>query len=71
MEGQRLRAGSEVMTAKGFKKGGEPVWDQTTFDRLLGSTQQEAMIESGPPPTEKPQLFNASEHKAKKEEAKK
>jgi len=30
----------------------EPVWDQTVIDRLWVTTQREAMIESGPPPTE-------------------
>jgi hypothetical protein len=32
------------------EKDGEPVWDQTTIDRLWVTTQREAMIESGPPP---------------------
>jgi hypothetical protein len=38
----------------GFKtqKDGEPVWEQTTIDRLWVITQREAMIESGPPPAE-------------------
>jgi len=34
-----------------MQKDGEPVWDQTTIDRLWVTTQREAMIESGPPPT--------------------
>jgi len=40
------------VTEYGFKmqKDGEPVWDQTTIDRLWVTTQREAMIESGPPP---------------------
>jgi len=29
---------------------GEPVWDQTTINRLWVTTHREAMIESGPPP---------------------
>lgn len=33
-----------------MQKDGEPVWDQTTIDRLWVTTQREAMIESGPPP---------------------
>lgn len=49
----------------------KPVWDQTTIDRLWVTTQREAMIESGPPPAEKPQPSGASEQKAKKEETKK
>lgn len=35
-----------------MQKDGEPVWDQTVIDRLWVTTQREAMIESGPPPTE-------------------
>jgi hypothetical protein len=31
-----------------MQKDGEPVWDQTTIDRLWVTTQREAMIESGP-----------------------
>jgi len=54
-----------------MQKDGEPVWDQTTIDRLWVTTQREAMIESGPPPAEKPQPSNASEQKAKKDETKK
>ena len=53
------------------RRKGEPVWDQTTIDRLWVTTQREAMIESGPPPAEKPQPSGASEQKAKKEETKK
>jgi hypothetical protein len=34
-----------------MQRDGEPVWDQTTIDRLWVTTQREAMIESGPPPT--------------------
>ena len=33
-----------------MQKDGEPVWDQTTIDRVWVTTQREAMIESGPPP---------------------
>jgi len=33
-----------------MQKDGEPVWDQTTIDRLWVTTQREAMIEAGPPP---------------------
>ena len=33
-----------------MQKDGEPVWDQTTIDRLWVTTQREAMIESGPRP---------------------
>lgn len=52
---------------------GEPVWDQTTIDRLWVTTQREAMIESGPPPAtaEKPQPSGASEQKAQKDQTKK
>jgi len=32
-----------------MQKDGEPVWDQTTIDRLWVTTQREAMIESAPP----------------------
>jgi len=53
-----------------MQKDGEPVWDQTTIDRLWVTTQRDAMIESGPPAAEKPQLSGASEQKLKKEEAK-
>ncbi len=60
----------------GFKtqKDGEPVWDQTTIDRLWVTTQREAMIESGPP-AEKPaantQQSSGPEEKVEKEQAKK
>ena len=37
----------------------EPVWDQTVIDRLWVTTQREAMIESGPPPAEKPAASSA------------
>ncbi len=47
----------------------EPVWDQTTIDKLWVTTQREAMIESGPPPaTNAPatqQGANAPDQKAK------
>ena len=33
-----------------MRKDSEPVWDQTTIDRLWVTTQREAMMESGPPP---------------------
>jgi len=55
----------------GFKmqKDGESVWDQTTIDRLWVTTQSEAMIESGPPPTANApvtqQGAGSSNHKAK------
>jgi len=38
-----------------MQKDGEPVWDQTTIDRLWVTNQREAMIESGPPGAESPQ----------------
>ena len=37
-----------------MQQDGEPVWDQTTIDRLWVTTQREAMIESGPPPAASP-----------------
>jgi len=56
----------------GFKmqKDGEPIWDQTTIDRLWVTTQREAMIESGPPPAENPQPSGASEQKVQNEQRK-
>jgi hypothetical protein len=55
-----------------MQKDGEPVWDQTTSDRLWVTTQREAMIESGPPPTAaNQQPSGASEQKAQKEQTKK
>ena len=56
-----------------MQKDGEPVWDQTTIDRLWVTTQREAMIESGPPPATatNPQPSGASELKAQKEQTKK
>jgi hypothetical protein len=62
-------------TQIGFKmqKDGEPVWDQTTIDRLWVTTQREAMIESGPPAANAPatpQGTSSSEQK-EKEPAKK
>jgi hypothetical protein len=57
-----------------MQKDGEPVWDQTTIDRLWVTTQREAMIESGPPPVTtatNPQPSGASEQKVPKEQTKK
>jgi hypothetical protein len=54
-----------------MQKDGEQVWDQPTIDRLWVTTQREAMIESGPPPAEKPQPSNTSDQKAKNKETKK
>jgi hypothetical protein len=56
-----------------MQKDGEPVWDQTTIDRLWVTTQREAMIESGPPPAAatNPQPSGASEQKVQKEQIKK
>jgi len=55
-----------------MQKGGDPVWDQTTIDRLWVTTQREAMIESGPPPAAaaNPQPSGASEQKVQKEQRK-
>ena len=54
------------------RRKAEPVWDQTTIDRLWVTTQREAMIESGPPATAtKPQPSGASEQKVQKEQTKK
>jgi len=57
-----------------MQKNGEPVWDQTTIDRLWVTTQREAMIESGPPPaTNAPanqQGTSFSDQKAKEPEKK-
>jgi hypothetical protein len=53
----------------GFKmqKDGEPIWDQTTIDRLWVTTQREAMIEAGPPQAAPvtQQRAGSSNHKAK------
>jgi hypothetical protein len=38
-----------------MQNDGEPVWDQTTIDRLWVTTQRETMSESGPP-AEKPSV---------------
>jgi len=46
-----------------MQKDGEPVWDQTTIDRLWVTTQREAMIESGPPP-EKPSASSTPKENA-------
>ena len=56
-----------------MQKDGEPVWDQVTIDKLWVTTQREAMIESGPPPTAatNPQPSSASEQKVEKEQTKK
>ncbi len=56
-----------------MQKDGEPVWDQTTIDRLWVTTQREAMIESGPPPATatNPPPSGASEQKVQKEQTKK
>jgi len=52
-----------------MQKDGEPIWDQTTIDRLWVTTQREAMIESGPPPAAaNPQPSGASEQKLQKEQ---
>jgi hypothetical protein len=51
-----LQPFGEKQTQIRFKmqKDGEPVWDQVTIDRLWVTTQREAMVESGPPPTNPP-----------------
>lgn len=51
-----LQSMGEKQTQIRFKmqKDGEPVWDQVTIDRLWVTTQREAMIESGPPPSSSP-----------------
>jgi hypothetical protein len=54
-----------------IQKDGEPVWDQTTIDRLWATTQREARTESSPLPADKTLASNASEQKGKKEETKK
>jgi hypothetical protein len=55
-----------------MQKDGESVWDQVTIDRLWVTTEREAMIESGAPPTAtNPQPSGASEQKAKTEQTKK
>jgi hypothetical protein len=55
-----------------MQKDGEPVWDQTTIDRLWVTTQREAMIDAGPPATaEKPLVSGASKQKVQKEQTKK
>jgi len=69
------RGFSQVMGAKEtqirfkMQKDGEPVWDQTTIDRLWVTTQREAMIESGPPPaassTATQQEVSSSDQKAR------
>ena len=48
-----LQPSGQSQTQIRFKMqaNGEPVWDQVTIDRLWVTTQREAMIESGPPPT--------------------
>ena len=54
------------------QKDGEPVWDQTTNDRLWVTTQRDAMIEAGPPPTPtSPQQSSGPEQNVKKEQTKK
>ncbi|HEY4492927.1 MAG TPA: hypothetical protein VI958_13070 [Acidobacteriota bacterium] len=57
-----------------MQKDGEPVWDQTTIDRLWVTTQREAMIESGPPPatssTATQQGTSASDQRTKEPEKK-
>jgi hypothetical protein len=47
-------ANKETQIRFKMQKDGEPVWDQTTIDRLWVTTQREAMIESGPPPATNP-----------------
>lgn len=37
-----------------MQKDGEPIWDNTTIDRLWITTQRETMIEAGPPPANPP-----------------
>ena len=56
-----------------MQKDGEPVWDQTTIDKLWVTTQREAMIESGPPPTAatNTEPSSAQEQKVQKEQTKK
>jgi hypothetical protein len=69
-----LQPAGEKQTQIRFKmqKDGEPVWDQTTIDRLWVTTQREAMIESGPPANQPvTQQGTSSEAQKTKEPAKK
>jgi len=72
MNGQNLTYGKLLLQQMGnnetqirskMQKDGEPVWDQTTIDRLWVTTQRESMIEAGPPPAVNAQPSNASEQK--------
>ena len=55
-----------------MQEDSEPVWDQTTIDRLWVTTQRVAMIESGPPATATiPQPSGAVEQKVQKEQTNK
>jgi len=71
-----LQPAGQKQTQIRFKmqKDGEPVWDQTTIDRLWVTTQREAMIESGPPPatssTATQQGTSASDQRTKEPEKK-
>ena len=83
MNGQNLTYGKLLLQQMGnnetqirfkMQKDGEPVWDQTTIDRLWVTTQREAMIESGPPPatssTATQQGTSASDQRTKEPEKK-
>jgi hypothetical protein len=65
------RGAKETQIRFKMQKDGELVWDQTTIDKIWVTTQREAMIETGPPPAEKPQPSSASEQKVQKEQTKK
>jgi len=67
-----LKRNKEMQIGFKMQKDGGPMWEQATIDRLWVTTQKEAMIESGPPPTARnPQPSSASEQKVKKEQTKK
>ena len=54
-----------------LRRDREPIWDQTTIDRLWVATQTEAMIETGPSPETSPEPSSGSEQRLKKEQTKK
>jgi|GEM_PF-5452994 len=58
-----LQPGGEKQTQIRFKmqKDGEPVWDQVTIDRLWVTTQREAMMEEGEPPSVDPSVQKSTQ----------
>ena len=48
---QQVQGSNQTQIRFKMQRDGEPIWDQETLDKLWVTTEREAMIESGPPPS--------------------